>query len=250
MNLNPQQLEAVRHTEGPLLILAGAGSGKTRVITQRIAYLIQELGILPSNILAVTFTNKAAEEMRNRVHALLGQGGHEVWIATFHSSCVRILRRTVDRLGFSRDFAIYDDSDQITLIKQCLREMKMDEKALPPRSILARINGAKNELIGPAAFEQTTDDFFGSQTGEVYKLYEKKLQENNALDFGDLIFKTVAVFQKFPLVLASCQELFQYILIDEYQDTNRAQSILTRILADKHKNLCVVGDPDQSVYRW
>ena len=244
MQLNPPQLEAVYHTEGPLLILAGAGSGKTRVITHRIAYLIKEKKVPPWNILAVTFTNKAAEEMRHRVGQLLGSRVNDIWISTFHSACVRILRKT------NSNFVIYDDNDSLTLIKECLEEMKIDERALSPRGVYARIAGAKNDLVGPEQFATSASDFFENRVAEVYRLYQKKLSENNALDFGDLIFKTVELFQKSPQVLSSYQELFRYILIDEYQDTNRAQYILTKLLAERHKNLCVVGDDDQSIYRW
>jgi DNA helicase-2/ATP-dependent DNA helicase PcrA len=248
MQLNSPQLEAVHHTEGPLLILAGAGSGKTRVITHRIAYLIKEKKVPPWNILAVTFTNKAAEEMRHRVGQLLGSRVNDIWISTFHSACVRILRKSL--APGRAPFVIYDDDDSLTLIKECLEEMKIDERALSPRGVYARIAGAKNDLVDPEQFTTGASDFFENRVAEVYRLYQKKLAENNALDFGDLIFKTVELFQKSSRDLSAYQELFRYILIDEYQDTNRAQYILTRLLAERHKNLCVVGDDDQSIYRW
>ncbi len=273
MNLNPQQLEAVHHPDGPLLILAGAGTGKTRVITHRIAYLIKERKVPPWNILAVTFTNKAAEEMRSRVAALFageserasglararerGAGGWgpegaafppPVWIATFHSSCVRILRKSLPT--GRNQFVIYDDDDSLALIKECLEEMKIEERALPPRAVYARIQGAKNDLVTPAAYARAADDFFASRTAQVYERYQKKIVENNALDFGDLIAETVGLFRERPDVLAQYQDLFRHILIDEYQDTNHSQYALTRLLAERHRNLCVVGDDDQSIYRW
>ncbi len=248
MELNPEQLEAVHHTDGPLLILAGAGSGKTRVITQRIAYLIKEKKVPPWNLLAVTFTNKAAEEMKNRIHQLLGSGGHDVWISTFHSSCVKILRKSLPEE--LRHFVIYDDNDSMTLIRNCLEELKIEERSLPPRSVYSRISSAKNDLIGPDAFLNQATDFFEKRAAQVYQLYQKKLDSNHAFDFGDLIFRTVRLFQERPDILAQYQALFRYLMIDEYQDTNRAQYVLTRLLAEKHQNLCVVGDDDQSIYRW
>lgn len=248
MELNPEQLKAVEHTEGPLLILAGAGTGKTRVITHRIAFLIQEKGVAPWNILAVTFTNKAAEEMRNRVHALLGLGKNDIWVSTFHSTCLRILRRSLP-LG-ENQFVIYDDDDTMSLIKKCMEDLNIEDRSLPPRSVYARIAAAKNDLISAEQFASGAEDFYDTRVAEVYKLYQKRLKENNALDFGDLIFRTVRLFQESPETLARYQDLFRYILIDEYQDTNRAQYILTKLLAEKHKNLCVVGDDDQSIYRW
>ncbi|MBI2981440.1 MAG: UvrD-helicase domain-containing protein, partial [Deltaproteobacteria bacterium] len=283
MQLNPQQLEAVRHTEGPLLILAGAGSGKTRVITHRITYLVGEKKVAPWNILAVTFTNKAAEEMRNRVVALLGNesertsgfagvrergpGGWgprpaerdgaaippvkiDVWISTFHSSCVRILRKNAERIGHSADFVIYDDSDQMTLVKGCLEELKIAERAFHPRAILSRIDAAKNQLIDPAKYLHDASDFLERRMAEIYRLYQQKLTRSNAMDFGDLLMKTVLLFEKHPAVLEHYQDLFLYLMVDEYQDTNSAQYRLIRLLAEKRKNLCVVGDDDQSVYAW
>ncbi|HSA59686.1 MAG TPA: DNA helicase PcrA [bacterium] len=248
MELNPEQLKAVEHTEGPLLILAGAGTGKTRVITHRIAYLVQEKGVAPWNILAVTFTNKAAEEMRHRVHALLGLGKHDIWVSTFHSTCLRILRKSLP--PGENQFVIYDDDDTMTLIKKCMEDLKIEDRALPPRAVYARIAAAKNELVSAEQYANGVEDFFETKVAEVYKLYQRRLHENNALDFGDLIFRTVRLFQESPDVLKRYQDLFRYILIDEYQDTNRAQYVLTKLLADKHRNLCVVGDDDQSIYRW
>jgi len=245
MQLNPQQIEAVHHVNGPLLILAGAGSGKTRVITQRIAHLIREEKVAPYNILAVTFTNKATEEMRSRVSRILGTKGLEVWISTFHSACVRILRQRGEP-----NFVIYDDDDSMTLIRECLEELKLDEKSFSLRSVYGKIASAKNELIDPDAFATQSNDYYDTRVAEVYGLYQKKLSQNNALDFGDLIFKTVTLFQKNPSILSYYQNLFRYIMIDEYQDTNRAQYILTKLLATQHHNLCVVGDDDQSIYRW
>jgi len=249
MTLNPQQLEAVRHAEGPLLILAGAGSGKTRVITHRIAHLIQESKVAPWNILAVTFTNKAAEEMRNRVDALLGKKS-EVWVSTFHSTCLKILKKAGERLGYSRDFVIYDDSDQVTLVKGCLEEMKIAERAFHPRMVLSRIDGAKNQLVSASRFLELALDPFERRIGELYQLYQSRLFKNNAMDFGDLLMKTVELFEQHPSVLTHYQELFHYLMIDEYQDTNAAQYRIVRLLAEKKGNLCVVGDDDQSIYAW
>lgn len=231
-----------------MLILAGAGSGKTRVIVHRIACLIKERRIPPQNILAVTFTNKAAEEMKSRVNQLLGARGTNIWISTFHSSCVRILRQSLPRER--SDFVIYDDDDSLTLIKGCLAEMKVEERALPPRAVSARIAAAKNDLMTPEACANLSGDFLVGQVASLYHLYQKKLVANNALDFGDLIFRAVDLLQQSPEILLRYQNLFRYILIDEYQDTNRAQYVLTKLLAGGSRNLCVVGDDDQSVYRW
>lgn len=247
-SLNPQQLEAVHHTEGPLLILAGAGSGKTRVITHRIAHLIQQHRVPPWNILAVTFTNKAAGEMRERVERLLHLPTQGLWISTFHSACLRILRQSIEVLGFSRDFVIYDDDEQQTLLKQCLKEFDFNDKAFPVRGVAARINAAKNELIGPNDFP--TADFFSERVQKIYALYQEKLRRNQALDFGDLIWCCVELFRKHPVVLSEYQRRFRYILIDEYQDTNQAQYTWVKLLVAAHQNVCVVGDEDQSIYRW
>jgi len=249
--LNPQQKEAVLHTEGPLLVLAGAGSGKTRVITHRIAYLIQEKGVAPWNILSLTFTNKAAKEMRDRIEALVGTRVLDIWCGTFHSCCVRILRREIDRLGFSRDFVIYDTDDQETLIKDCLERLGYNEKNFPPRQVLAYIGRAKDELINPEAYSiNAAYDFRLRKISGIYSLYQKKLKANNALDFDDILLHTLKIFDENPDVLAYYQDKFRYILVDEYQDTNTAQYMLVSMLARKHRNICVVGDDDQSIYGW
>jgi len=248
--LNPEQREAVVTTEGPLLIVAGAGSGKTRVLTQRIGYLIKEKQVPPWTILAITFTNKAAREMKNRIAALTGPTAEEIWISTFHSMCVRILRRDIDRLGYSRSFSILDSGDQLSVIKQCQKELNIDPKKFDPRAILSVISSAKNELKDPDRFGNLVGDPFMSVAHDVYKLYQKKLKSNNALDFDDLIMITIQLFSTMPEVLDFYQRKFLYVHVDEYQDTNRAQYMLVRMLADRHKNICVVGDSDQSIYRW
>jgi DNA helicase II / ATP-dependent DNA helicase PcrA len=248
--LNPQQREAVVHGEGPLLVLAGAGSGKTRVITYRIAHLIGELGVYPSNILAVTFTNKAANEMLERVKHLVPNVGAHPWIGTFHSTSLRMLRRHADRLGFTKSFVVYDTSDQITLIKRCMRELNMNDEAFPPRSILTRISNAKNELIGPADYEKHNHDFFGARVAEVYRLYQKRLKEFDAMDFDDLIGNYVALIEKNEDIRAEIHQRFQHLLIDEYQDTNRAQYMLIKALTGPKGNVVAVGDEDQSIYRF
>ena len=249
--LNPQQQEAVYHTEGPLLILAGAGSGKTRVLTHRIAYLIDKKGINPWNILAITFTNKAASEMRERVDKIVGFGSESVWVSTFHSTCVRILRRYIDRLGYDTRFAIYDTEDQKTLMKEVCRKLNIDTKKTKERSLLAQISHAKDELITPDEMELNAGgDFVKKKVAEVYREYQAALRRNNALDFDDLIVKTVELFQNCGDVLENYQERFRYIMVDEYQDTNTVQFELIRLLAMKYKNLCVVGDDDQSIYKF
>ena len=249
--LNPQQQEAVYHTEGPLLILAGAGSGKTRVLTHRIAYLIDKKGINPWNILAITFTNKAASEMRERVDKIVGFGSESVWVSTFHSTCVRILRRYIDRLGYDTRFAIYDTEDQKTLMKEVCRKLNIDTKKTKERSLLAQISHAKDELITPDEMELNAGgDFVKKKVAEVYREYQAALRRNNALDFDDLIVKTVELFQNCGDVLENYQERFRYIMVDEYQDTNTAQFELIRLLALKYQNLCVVGDDDQSIYKF
>ena len=249
--LNPQQQEAVYHTEGPLLILAGAGSGKTRVLTHRIAYLIDKKGINPWNILAITFTNKAASEMRERVDKIVGFGSESVWVSTFHSTCVRILRRYIDRLGYDTRFAIYDTEDQKTLMKEVCRKLNIDTKKTKERSLLAQISHAKDELITPDEMELNAGgDFVKKKVAEVYREYQAALRRNNALDFDDLLLKTVQLFQTQADVLDYYQERFRYIMVDEYQDTNTVQFQLIRILAGKYKNLCVVGDDDQSIYKF
>ena len=249
--LNPQQQEAVYHTEGPLLILAGAGSGKTRVLTHRIAYLIDKKGINPWNILAITFTNKAASEMRERVDKIVGFGSESVWVSTFHSTCVRILRRYIDRLGYDTRFAIYDTEDQKTLMKEVCRKLNIDTKKTKERSLLAQISHAKDELITPDEMELNAGgDFVKKKVAEVYREYQAALRRNNALDFDDLIVKTVELFQNCGDVLENYQERFRYIMVDEYQDTNTAQFKFISLLASKYENLCVVGDDDQSIYKF
>ena len=249
--LNEPQREAVYHTDGPLLILAGAGSGKTRVLTHRIAYLIGERGVNPWNILAITFTNKAAEEMRQRVDNLVGFGAKSVWVSTFHSACVRILRRFIDRLGYENHFTIYDTDDQKTLIKEVCRKVDVDTKVFKERSLLSAISSAKNEMILPDEFELNAGgDFAKMKIAKVYREYEAQMRANNALDFDDLLVKTVQLLQTQPDVLESYQERFRYIMVDEYQDTNTVQFQLVSLLAGKYKNLCVVGDDDQSIYKF
>ena len=249
--LNPMQKEAVLHTEGPLLILAGAGSGKTRVLTHRVAYLIDEKQVNPWNILAITFTNKAAGEMRERVDQLVGFGAESIWVSTFHSTCVRILRRHIEYLGYNTNFSIYDSDDQKTLMKQVFKAMDVDTKQFKERSVLGTISSAKDKLIGPEEFLLNAgQDFRQRRIGEIYKEYQKRLKKNNALDFDDLIVKTVELFQNNSEVLNYYQERFKYIMVDEYQDTNLAQFKLVSLLASKYRNLCVVGDDDQSIYRF
>ena len=250
-SLNEQQREAVYHTEGPLLILAGAGSGKTRVLTHRIAYLIGEKGVNPWNILAITFTNKAAGEMRERVDNLVGFGSESVWVSTFHSTCVRILRRYIDRLGYDTNFTIYDADDQKTLMRDVCRVLDIDTKIYKERSLLAAISAAKDEMITPAEYEMNVVGDFGRQKiAKVYWEYERQLKANNALDFDDLLMKTVQLFQTQPDVLENYQERFRYIMVDEYQDTNTVQFKFVSLLASKYQNLCVVGDDDQSIYKF
>ncbi|SHF82499.1 DNA helicase PcrA [Ornithinibacillus halophilus] len=248
--LNKEQQEAVKHTDGPLLIMAGAGSGKTRVLTHRIAYLMGEKDVSPRNILAITFTNKAAREMKERVARLVGPEGENMWVSTFHSMCVRILRRDIDRIGFSRNFTILDSGDQLSLIKQILKDKNIDSKKFDPRAILGQISGAKNELITPEKFSESVGDYFSRQVSEVYTEYQKRLQKNQSLDFDDLIMETIHLFKRVPEVLEYYQRRFQYIHVDEYQDTNHAQYFLVKQLASRFQNLCVVGDSDQSIYRW
>ena len=249
--LNAEQKEAVLHTEGPLLILAGAGSGKTRVLTHRIAYLIEEKGVNPWNILAITFTNKAAGEMRERVDKIVGFGSESIWVSTFHSMCVRILRRYIDRLGYDTNFTIYDTDDQKTLMKDVCKMLQIDTKVYKERMFLGEISSAKDELITPEEYElNAAGDYVKGKIAQVYKEYEKQLRANNALDFDDLLLKTVQLFQTQADVLDYYQERFRYIMVDEYQDTNTVQFQLIRILAEKYKNLCVVGDDDQSIYKF
>ena len=249
--LNDRQKEAVLRTEGPVLILAGAGSGKTRVLTQRIAYLIEEKKVNPWNILAITFTNKAAEEMRERVDAIVGFGSESIWVSTFHSMCVRILRRYIDRLGFDTNFTIYDADDSKSVMKEICKRLNIDTKNYKERALLAEISSAKDELVSPEEYSlNTMGDFSKRRIAEAYREYQDTLKKNNALDFDDLIVKTVELFRMNPDVLDSYQERFRYISVDEYQDTNTAQFELVRLLSQKYRNLCVVGDDDQSIYKF
>ena len=249
--LNQEQLNAVYHTEGPLLILAGAGSGKTRAITHRIAYLIEEVGVNPYNIMAITFTNKAAKEMRQRVDDLVSYGADDVWVATFHSTCVRILRRHIELLGYDRSFTIYDTDDQKSLLKECYKYLQIDPKNFPERATLGEISNAKNEFKTPEEYAtENQDNFRKVKIGQLYTEYQKRLKANNALDFDDLLFKTVELFQFHPNILEQYQERFRYIMVDEYQDTNKIQFLFVSMLARKYRNLCVVGDDDQSIYRF
>ena len=248
--LNEQQQEAVFCTEGPLLLLAGAGSGKTRVLTHRIAYLMDQ-GVNPYHIMAITFTNKAAKEMRERVDDLVGFGAEHIWVSTFHSTCVRILRRHIDKLGYGNSFTIYDADDQKSLIKQICKQYKIDTKMMPERKIINEISSAKDEFMTPSEYETRHQyDFKKKKIAQIYKEYQKQLKANNALDFDDLIFKTVELFQFHPEVLDYYQERFRYIMVDEYQDTNTIQFQLVSMLARKYQNLCVVGDDDQSIYKF
>ncbi|MEO0107237.1 MAG: UvrD-helicase domain-containing protein [candidate division WOR-3 bacterium] len=246
--LNREQWKAVQIINGPILILAGAGSGKTRVITYRIAYLISK-GIKPENILAVTFTNKAADEMKQRVCYLLNSEDPDVWIRTYHSTCARILRKESEKIGISQNFAIYDESDQLALIKECLSELNLDVRELKPDFVLHCINRAKENLIPPEQY-YISSNMFSNTIKTIYKIYNQRLRENNALDFDDLILKAVELFETHPEVLERYQEKFKYIMVDEYQDTNHAQYVFTKLLASKYRNLCVVGDDDQSIYSW
>lgn len=248
--LNPEQQKAVKATNGPLLIMAGAGSGKTRVLTHRIGYLIVEKQVNPYNILAITFTNKAAREMRERIGKIMGGTGDEIWISTFHSMCVRILRRDIDRLGFNRNFTILDTTDQQSVVKGILKDRNIDPKKFSPRAILGSISSAKNELIDPEEYAKLAGNYFDKVVSDVYTEYQKRLRKNQALDFDDLIMSTILLFKRVPEVLEYYQRKFQYIHVDEYQDTNKAQYLLVKLLASRFKNLCVVGDSDQSIYRW
>lgn len=249
--LNEQQKKGVFTTEGPVLLLAGAGSGKTRVLTHRVAYLIEEMGVKPYNILAITFTNKAAGEMKERVDNIVGFGSEQIWVTTFHSTCVRILRRYIDHLGYDTNFTIYDTDDQKTVIKDICKKFDVDTKVHKERSLISAISGAKNELIDPIQYELNTMGDYNKRTiAMVYKEYQAVMRKNNAVDFDDLIGKTVELFKTCPEILNSYQERFKYIMVDEYQDTNTAQFELIRLLASKYRNLCVVGDDDQSIYKF
>ena len=247
-DLNPAQREAVLTTEGPLLVIAGAGSGKTRVLTYRVAHLINAIGAKPNEILAITFTNKAAGEMRERLQRLLGRSGQGLWILTFHAACGRILRREAQRLGYRSNFTIYDQADQIRLVKQCLEELERDPKRFTPRGIHNQISQAKNRLISPDEYANQVQSFYDQTVADVYQLYQRRLFASNAVDFDDLLMLTVEVLERFPDVREKWQQAFRYILVDEYQDTNHAQYRLLQLLAEKHQNLMAVGDPDQSIY--
>lgn len=250
-DLNPQQQEAVKATEGPVLIVAGAGSGKTRALTVRIAYLIQERGCSPYNILAVTFTNKAASEMKLRIEKLIGsEHGALPTVGTFHSVCAGILRKHIHLLGYENQFTIYDANDQVVLMKEIMRDHHVDDKKVNPKAVLGHISQAKNQLYGPEEYRYQGHNYFTEKVAELYGPYQSRLARNQALDFDDLIMKTVELFQKFPELLEKYQDRYQYISVDEYQDTNHAQYVLTSMLASKYRNLCVIGDPDQSIYSW
>lgn len=249
--LNDKQREAVFQTEGPVLILAGAGSGKTRVLTHRIAYLIEEVGVNPWNIMAITFTNKAASEMRERVDKIVDFGSESIWVSTFHSTCVRILRRYIDRIGYGNNFSIYDTEDQKSVMKDVCRRLQIDTKIYKEKALLSQISKAKDEMLTPDELElQAAGDFAKKKIAAVYREYQKQLKSNNALDFDDLLMKTVELFRLCPDVLESYQNRFRYIMVDEYQDTNSVQFAFIRLLADKYRNLCVVGDDDQSIYKF
>jgi DNA helicase-2/ATP-dependent DNA helicase PcrA len=247
-DLNPTQREAVAATEGPLLVVAGAGSGKTRVLTYRIAHLVRDLGVSPFEILAITFTNKAAGEMKSRVASLIGYYGYDMWVSTFHSACVRILRQEIHHLGYRSSFSIYDDADSTRLITMCIKDLDMDTKRFPPRQVKGTISKAKNELIDYETYASSDSGYYHERVADVYRLYQQRLVEASAVDFDDILKLTVELLQAFPQVLERWQNRFQYILVDEYQDTNRAQYMFVKMLGEKHKNVCVVGDSDQSIY--
>ena len=249
-NLNDKQLEAVKHTEGPLLILAGAGSGKTKVLVHRIAYLIEHMGVSPYNIMAITFTNKAAAEMRERVERIIPNVGSSIWVMTFHASCVRMLRRFIDRIGYDNNFSIYDTEDQKTLIKRIYKNLNLDSKIIKEKTAIRAISSYKDELTSPEEALRQTNDFYDRQIINIYSEYQKALKQNNALDFDDIIVKCVELLERDEEVREYYQEKFKYIMVDEYQDTNNAQFRLIKLLADKYKNLCVVGDDDQSIYKF
>jgi DNA helicase II / ATP-dependent DNA helicase PcrA len=247
-NLNPSQREAVLHTEGPLLVIAGAGSGKTRVLTHRVAHLITAVGVKPNEILAITFTNKAAGEMRERLTSMLGPTARAIWILTFHSACGRILRSEAERLGYRSNFTIYDTADQVRVVKQCLEELQKDPKRFVPRGVHVQISNAKNGLVTPAMYAERISSFYDQTIAEVYDLYQRKLAASNAVDFDDMLMLTVQILERFPEARKKWRNAFRYVLVDEYQDTNHAQYRLLQLLAEKHQNLCAVGDPDQSIY--
>src|SRR6266536_3126020 len=246
--LNPAQREAVLETEGPLLVIAGAGSGKTRVLTNRVGHLITACGVKPNEILAITFTNKAANEMNERLEDLLGPTARRLWILTFHAACGRILRREAPRLGYRTNFTIYDQADQIRLTKACLEELERDPKRFVPRGIHAQISTAKNNLVGPDEYKTRVASFYDQTVADTYELYQRRLFSSNAVDFDDLLYLTVDVLERFPEALERWRKAFRYVLVDEYQDTNHAQYRLLQLLAGEHMNLFAVGDPDQSIY--
>jgi len=250
-NLNDKQLEAATCVDGPLLIIAGAGSGKTKTLTQRIAYLIEEEDVNPYNIMAITFTNKAAAEMRERIDKIVGFGAESIWVMTFHSTCVRILRRYIDQIGYDNNFTIYDTDDSKSVMKAVFKKLQIDSKQLKEATVLREISRAKDELLGPEEYALANASDFGKRKfADAYKEYQETLRKNNALDFDDLIRMTVYLFKACPQVLESYQNRFRYIMVDEYQDTNTAQFELVRLLAAKYRNLCVVGDDDQSIYKF
>ena len=246
--LNPPQCDAVTHSEGPLLVVAGAGSGKTRVLTHRIAYLIREVGVSPFEILAITFTNKAASEMKERVATLVGPIVEKMWVSTFHSACAKILRREASSLGYPNSFTIYDQADAVRLTSYILKDMNIDTKRYPPRGIHSQISKAKNEMIGPIDYRSSAETLYEEKVADVYVEYERRMKTAGAMDFDDLLFKTVEIFNRFPEVLERYQSRFRHILVDEYQDTNPVQNQLVIQLANKSRNICVVGDQDQSIY--
>ncbi|MEC9018767.1 MAG: UvrD-helicase domain-containing protein, partial [Nitrospinota bacterium] len=250
-SLNPQQHQAVCHSEGPMMVVAGAGSGKTRVITYRIAHLIRERSINPESVLAITFTNKAAGEMKERIRGMLDLSGTSPWVSTFHSFCLRILRKHISELGFSNDFAVFDSQDQLILVKQCMKKTQVSTDAFPPKAILDHISGFKNDFFLPEQLDLNTMSY-GNQmkAAELYPLYQSALKSNNALDFDDLLSFTAKLFQEVPSLREYYDKKFQYILVDEFQDTNAVQYELVRLLSRDSKNICVVGDDDQSIYRW
>src|SRR5215468_539382 len=247
-DLNPAQREAVLTTEGPLLVIAGAGSGKTRVLTHRVAHLLATPGAKPNEILAITFTNKAAGEMRERLERMLGPVARAIWILTFHAACGRILRREAQRLGYRSNFTIYDSADQIRLTKACLEELERDPKRFTPRGIHSQISNAKNQLIGPEEYKSRVASFYDQTVADVYDLYQRRMFASNAVDFDDMLFLTAQLLENFPEAREKWQTAFRYILVDEYQDTNHAQYRFLQLMAEKHKNLFAVGDPDQSIY--
>lgn len=247
--LNNKQREAVENTEGPCLVIAGAGSGKTKVLTHKIAYLMQEKNVKPWNILAITFTNKAANEMKQRIENLVGDAANDIWMGTFHSICVKILRKYIDRIGFDNSFIIFDTSDQKTLIKECLKELKVDDKLFTDRAVLSEISNGKNEMLEPKAYMvKYANDFRKETIGKIYELYQKRLKENNSLDFDDIINYAIKILTENPDVLEYYTEKFKYVLVDEYQDTNKSQFMLVSILASRYGNITVVGDNDQGIY--